>query len=163
MDRVLLSEATSDQLRAFAELSLGLSVPAKATTPVLIALIGTTGYNQETIPVLGTQPKQPGKLRPVAPRSAPEATQIAPDGQEIVYIMISRTEEPGGDRPVELGVNGSIMLVPRGARVPVPKPYVEVLEHAEKHVYEPAFDSQGRLAGMNPIPRKVPAYPWSYA
>lgn len=163
MDRVLLSQATADQLRAFAELSLGLDVPAKATTPVLIALIGTTGYNQETIPVLNTQPKQTGKMRPVAPRTMEEATTPEPDGQERVAIIISRTEEPGGDRPVELGVNGSIMLVPRGARVEVPKPYVEVLQHAVKDVFEPAYDAQGRLAGMNPIPRKVPAYPWSYA
>jgi hypothetical protein len=78
-----------------------------------------------------------------------------PVAPEKVKILIARTEDAGGDEPVPVGVNGPIMLVPRGEPVEIPYAYYEVLKNAVKDIYDPLPDG-----GMNPVPRKVPAYPF---
>ena len=73
----------------------------------------------------------------------------------MMRIHVNITEEAGGNEPVPVSVNGKVMLIPRGKDVDVPAEYVEVLQHAISHKYDPLPDG-----GMNPVPREVPLYPF---
>ena len=51
-------------------------------------------------------------------------------------IEVQRTEEAGGSDPVQVIPNGMAQLLERGRPIEVRWPYVEVLQHAEKIVYD---------------------------
>lgn len=147
--KIPLSEASEVQLRDFAEAYLGMTFPAN-TKPETIRAKVSAAWTKEHILVseADENPKQ------TAPKAQPPKVNGS-EAPEKVKIIISRTDEAGGDEPVFVSVNGRGMLVPRGEEVEVPYPYFEVLNHAVKDVYEPLKDG-----GINPIPRKVPAYPF---
>ena len=65
-------------------------------------------------------------------------------------------QDAGGSDDVQVGVNGSVMLVPRGKDVDIPYRYYEALKNAVADKYEMMPDGKS----MNPVPRKVPAYPF---
>jgi hypothetical protein len=73
-----------------------------------------------------------------------------------VRINIGIQEEAGGNEPVAVGVNGKIMLIPRGKDVDIPEPYLEALEHAVTFKYDSLPDGMG----INPVPREVQLYPF---
>lgn len=158
--KIPLATATAAQLRAFAENSLGLDIPPSATAANMRAKI-QQAWNGTEIPVFDEPGPDEGKdVRVRAPTPA-EATGGGKDPNRKVRIMIQRTEEPGGDRPVEVGVNGIKILLPRGEPIEVAYKYVHVLENAIKDTFESAVDQNGRMAGLAP-PRQVLAYPFSY-
>ncbi|MEO5368526.1 MAG: hypothetical protein H7833_00460 [Magnetococcus sp. DMHC-1] len=64
-----------------------------------------------------------------------KAGQDSKAGSKIT-ITIQPAPDKNGNRPVPVGVNGSIMLIPRGKKVEVPAPYVEVLSNARQTVVE---------------------------
>jgi len=74
-------------------------------------------------------------------------------------IQINRADEAGGSDPVPVLVNGIAQRIPRGEAVPVRAPYVEVLRHAEKIVYDPVMEADGIRTRM--VPRVVPQYPFT--
>lgn len=85
-----------------------------------------------------------------------------PTGEEFnrawFTIEVKRTEEAGGNDPVPVSVNGINQLIPRGEHVPVRAPYVEVLQHAEKIVYDEVMEADGIRSRM--VPRVVQQYPF---
>lgn len=143
--KIQIAQASKEQLRAFAETHLGIVMPPDAKTETLRAKVAAA-WNKDEIVIQDDAPASTQPDRRAAPISAP-------DGK--VKLIIQRTDDAGGDEPVPVGVNGRVMLVPRGEEVEIPKPYFEVLKNAVKHIYEPLKDG-----GMNPIPRKVPMYPY---
>jgi hypothetical protein len=54
----------------------------------------------------------------------------------MVKIMIPQQNEAGGKEPVVVGVNGRIARIQRGIPVDVPIEYLEVLQNAQKVVYD---------------------------
>lgn len=72
---------------------------------------------------------------------------------EIYEVIIERSDEPDGDQPVWLAVNGRGQFVERGKPQRIRRPYFEVLVHAVKRVWDQ--DEEGNM-----IPREVPAYPY---
>ena len=77
-----------------------------------------------------------------------------------VVIQIARTEDAGGDEPVPTGVNGVIQYLPRGERIPVRTPFLEVLRHAERIVYDQVVLPDGITMSLRK--RFVSAYPLEY-
>jgi hypothetical protein len=146
--KIKLNEATEPQLRSFAESYLGMTFPAN-TKPETIRAKVMAAWTKEEIMVEDEEPK--AALTGQPPRT-PKGKEPSPDK---VRIIIQRTEEAGGDEPVPVGVNGKIMLVPRGEEVEIPVSYFEVLKNAVKDIYEPIKEG-----GINPVPRKVPSYPF---
>jgi len=73
-----------------------------------------------------------------------------------VRINIGIQEEAGGNEPVPVGVNGKIMLIPRGKDVDIPESYLEALQHAVTYKYDSLPDGMG----INPVPREVQLYPF---
>lgn len=158
--KIPLATATAAQLRAFAENSLGLDIPASASIAAMKAKI-QQAWNGTEIPVFDEPGPDEGKdVRVRAPTSA-EATGDGKDPNRKVRIMIQRTEEPGGSDGVIVGVNGTRIFIPRGEPVDVAYKYVHVLENAKKDVFDSAVDQNGRMNGLS-TPRQVLAYPFSY-
>jgi hypothetical protein len=146
--KVKLSEATEAQMRQFAESYLGLSIPASARVETIRAKI-QAAWGKDEIPVSAD-----AEVSPVAqgPTITPEQ---ASGTDEKVRIMIPITDEAGGSDHVPVGVNGVVMLIPRGEPVSIPRRYFEVLKNAVTHRFEALPDG-----GINPVPRKVQAYPF---
>ena len=72
-------------------------------------------------------------------------------------LRLARSEGVGGNDPVPVGLNGRIQLIPRGEDVEVRVPYVEVLQHAQKIIYDEVMEADGIRSRM--VPRVVPNYP----
>lgn len=145
-----IDKANERQLRDFAESHLGMTLPPNARIETLRAKVAAA-WNKEEIPV-------PVDAQPEAVQAGVQAGQLraAPisDAKSKVKLIIQRTDEAGGDEPVPVGVNGKVMLIPRGEEVEVPEPYFEALKNAVKLVYDPLKDG-----GLSP-PREVPMYPY---
>lgn len=145
-----LAEADEAQLRAFAQDYLGMTFPGNTKADTMRAKI-MPAWNKSEIPVEvpsdAAVDQQEG-----SPPPAPNGQQHDPTK---VRIIVQRTEDAGGDEPVPVGVNGRLMLIPRGEEVSVPYPYFEVLQNAVKHIYDPLPEG-----GISNTPRKVPAYPF---
>lgn len=144
--KIALAQASEEQLRTFAETHLGISLPQGAKIETLRAKVAAAWNKDEIIIQSDAQNQAQSEGRRAAPASASNGK---------VKLIIQRTDDAGGDEPVPVGVNGRVMLVPRGEEVEIPKSYFEVLKNAVKHIYEPLKDG-----GMNPIPRKVAMYPY---
>lgn len=160
--QVPLSEAKAQEMRAFAKSHLGISfkfgersenmraqISAAWDKPHILVEDGsgeTAEELQEGVP--------PPKAKPPTVELGKGVFGKAPK----IPIMISISEEAGGDEPVPVSVNGIAMLIPRGQRVEVPEPYVEALRHAIMTRYEQVdVDGHGH---MQMVPREVPAYPF---
>lgn len=150
---VKLDEASALELRAFAESHLGMTFKGNESKENMRAAI-RPAWNKDEIPVPDEAPTDP--VQGAAPKPA-TASQQPP--KEKVRVLIATTEGQGGDEAVPLGVNGKIMLVPRGKEVDIPAEYFEVLKNAVRHVREPLKDAYGNMAGLGE-PREVPAYPF---
>jgi hypothetical protein len=169
--KVALAEATEPQLREFAQNTLGMDVKPGDTPAKLKAAI-TKAWNQDFIivgakveaaPLPGheARPAQViGQAESVAGNqsaAAGAAAPLVPGGSNKdprVKIIIPRQEGPGGDRSVEVAVNGTLILIPRGQPCDVAYRYYEALRNATQTLYDMDDDS-------NILSREVPAYPFS--
>jgi len=70
-----------------------------------------------------------------APPPFAKSTKQTSRNDPKVTINISLQPEQGGDRPVEVGVNGSMMMLPRGEDIDVPLRYVIALKNAKTTQY----------------------------
>lgn len=141
--KVTIEEASTEALRNFAEAHLGLAIHANTARKNIVAKISEAWDNDY---ILVMEEQQGSHVQET--KRAPEG--VKPDQYR---ILIPKTEDPGGDEPVPVGVNGKVMLVPRGKPVDVPKAYYEVLRNAVRHVYDSLPDG-----GINPEPRKINDY-----
>ena len=148
--QIPINQATHAELLQFARNSLGLNLPPNTKMETLRARI-SAAWAKDYINLAEEVAETPQKGRQPFPQTA---EQEEPD-RGMVKIKIAITEDAGGADAVPVGVNGKIMLIPRGKEVEIPYAYFEVLEHAIAHKYDPMPDG-----GMNPVPREVPTYPF---
>ena len=127
---------------------------------------GITGIDpQMIVDALMAQGMDEKQAQEIATRSvtAENFTRELPEGADTMRhwakIRIERTEEVGGTDPVPVIPNGQTMLIPRGKDIEVRWPYVEVLQHAEKIVYDEVLDADGMH--REHVPRIVQTYPFS--
>ena len=145
MKTIPIGEATEAQLRSFARDTLGIEIKATAKFETVRARV-ETAWNKPEILVDENEPE---------PKEATAKATPKPIEKGMVRLILGVTEEAGGKDPVPVGVNGKVMLIPRGIEVEIPYPYFEALSHAVTHVYDPLKDG-----GMELEPRKVPLYPF---
>jgi len=142
--KVLLKDATGPQMRAFAQTHLGMEFRHNEPNEKVRAAIAQAWAKDEIIVV------------EEEPQAKKASTQREPGPvADKVRLIVQRTEEAGGDEPVPVGVNGRIMLIPRGEEVEIPVPYFEVWKNAIRYIYD-----ANKEGGLNPVPRQVPAYPF---
>lgn len=144
--KIKLEQATPKQLRRLATNSYGINFPNYARPPQMIAKLRDAGCPDE-IEVADEAEAQPAKVLPVAGSAAKASDKVR--------IMIAREAGPAGAEPVKASVNGSLMLIPRGEPVEIPRHYYTMLMDAvEIHYDEMTVDGETTL-----VPREVPALP----
>lgn len=166
MRRIDIESASAAELRKFGRVALGLDIAETLNKPQILGKLQEAQYTQPFI-LLEEQPAPPGAPAPSNGRVTRPAVRAngepirREDGRQMIEtrIIINRSERPGGDEPVQVGVNGRLMLIPRGEAVFVREDYLEALEHAVEDVYDP-YD--GGIGGLKK-PRQVQSYPFSYA
>lgn len=141
MKTVKIEEATGPQLVAFAQTILNIEgVRASMSKADMIAKIRTVGYDKDTIEVEA--------------QARPTEEDAGKPSEDKVTLMIPSSDLPGGADAVPVGVNGSVMLIPRDQWCDVPRRYYQALRDAVRQVYSPLPD------GGISAPRDVPAYPF---
>ncbi len=154
-------EATLLELKMFAAQVLGMSAHPNIGEATLRAKI-RQAYNGDEITIMVDEsgPKDASQAdTPAAPSETPNdgkalrGTSAANDPK--VKITIAEVEGAGGKRPVPVGVNGVVMLVPRGRPVDIPYRYYEVMRHAIKRTYEQDETTHEVISS------DVPSYPMS--
>lgn len=147
--KIPLAEATAEQIRAFGQTYLGLSFPANTREETMRAKVAAA-WDKPDIIVDEAEPQ----ATPQGATPPPVTDAQQPPKRKMVRVLIHRTDDDGGDEAVPLGVNGRVMLVPRGKEVDIPSTYYEVLRNAVTHRFE-----SYKEGGINPVPREVPLYP----
>jgi len=150
MKLIPISEATEGQLRTFAQETLGIEI--KASTGITKVRAAVESAWDRDIPVM----EEAAEVKVAGDAPAPVRASHLPPDEGLVRINIGIQEEAGGNDPVHVGVNGKIMLIPRGKDVDIPERYLEALEHAVTFKYDSLPDGMG----INPVPRKVQLYPF---
>lgn len=74
------------------------------------------------------------------------ATQLS--GRRVL-VTIPVGEQDENKYPVPIGLNGDLMLVPRGMKCSIPEEYFEVLQNARKRVYSSNIDQKGNSDGVD--------------
>jgi len=157
MKKVLLAEATAAELREFARDALGMQdVKDTASKATLTAQI-TSAWEQDYILIAPAADDTMAARRSAKQSFADETPDNHPE-KATVHINIS--EEKGGDRPVELSVNGKNLLVARGKDQEISWPYYIALCNTVQHLFDPVPVSDTSNGGISPEPRKVLRYPF---
>ena len=129
MSELTLETASFDQLKQIAELA-GLDVAADMDLAALKSLIKDSMGDDPDFSVLQSAPyKFPAKKASSRKKSSAKASK-----SDMVRLILSEQSGAGGDRPVPVGVNGKIMLIPRGEEVEIPRSYFEVLKAAQTQI-----------------------------
>jgi len=150
-EQILLQHATQEQLLTFARNTLGLNLPPNTKKETLLGKIKVVWEKDYLL----VSAKQSEPEQQVAGTPIPITDGQQPPESSKVRIIIQPTEEAGGNDPVQVGVNGKVMLIPRGEEVDIPLSYFEVLKHAITYKYGSNPDGS-----LNPVARKVPLYPF---
>lgn len=160
--QIPLSEATAGQLRQFATTVLGLEVAKNSTGQQLLGKIEQAGWNKEHIVAEDEESIAAGEAHGSASRLL-NTRKNEKTGRPEVRILIHETEKPGGSDPVFASVNGRGIYIPRAEAVWIDEKYLEVLQHSEELVY-PEYDpdKDNGMGGLGE-PRRVSAYPFTYA
>ena len=177
--RIPLNEASLEQLRLFAEASLGLELSPNCNSSTLVNKIKTAAPAIESIPAeiatgaghkfaaINVQengwatfsvedPNRPGKVKMETDLQPGET----PYPQPHVKIQISASAKPGGDEPVPVSVNGAAMWIPRKKPAVIPLKYALVLQNAVEQRYE-EYNQETDMHGGLKAPNVVQSYDMS--
>lgn len=94
--------------------------------PVTIALEGPAAFDQEPIQVVD------------GPAAMAKADELA-FMEEMVTIEVHESTDPNAENPVQVGINGRMVYIPRGVTVMVRRKYVERLARAKMESYKQAL------------------------
>ncbi len=153
--------ATKPELVMFASQVLGMPVmPTIGEDKLRGKIRAAFGGDEITIMVQDGEAEPPAAADAPLPLSDEPADPRALRGTSgaadpVVKITIAEVEGAGGKRAVPVGINGVMMLVPRGRPVDIPYRYYEALSHAIKTVHE-QDDDTGEI-----IASDVLSYPMS--
>lgn len=154
---VTIEEATASQLRNFATVGMQLEMGPTTNGPTIISKLREAGFSGDVIPII--QVASPSDNATSFDRSVFEE-----EGRKYCRINIPANDKPGGQDPVPVGVNGTVIALPRGKDIQVPVEYVEVLKNAVAYHYKPftGFKPDGSmdLGGLN-MPDKVSEFPFN--
>ncbi|MCP4547037.1 MAG: hypothetical protein GY835_11280 [bacterium] len=150
---VALRDATLDELLYFANTVLGLNAPKNSKEDNLRGKIMMAHDGDITVPpdlseALPSETATPAtSVRAMKPGSSKDDPRV--------LLNISKGEKEGEERPIPVGVNGVVMLVPRGEDVEIPWRYFLAIKAAVKTVH-----TQNTKTG-DMDSRDMPSYPYS--
>lgn len=157
-DMVALEDASIDDLRKRCD-ELGIPHKPSSNSTHLIAYIRQADPGATSVPVVRSQqpaaPQAPeGMQMPRPSDTAKKLSSSKSGGDPKVTLVLNRTEEKGGNRPLFVSVNGVGMLIPRGEKVSIPFRYYLALLNAVGIQYDQ--DEEGELES-----REVQSYPFN--
>jgi hypothetical protein len=132
-----IQDASTEDLRNFAKLKFGLDIHRMTGKPKIIAALRAAGFNDDEF-------EAETVVTPV-PTPAPK---IPTSGN--VTITLQRDSSVGGKDMLPVGVNGKVMLLPRGKPISIPRAYYEVLRNA--NILEYALDEQSGIGEATEVP-----------
>jgi hypothetical protein len=163
--RIPITDASVSDLREFASTIMGLEIKENAPKPAIIAQLKSAGYAADyiTLTTFAQMPTVSHLTENGSPqRRATGRKRRDLDGNDYEVfeekINVHTSEQPGGDKPFPVSVNGVTMLLPRGQDIWVPTEFIEALNNAVYWVY-PEWDGTGE-GGLSE-PQNVKAYPYS--
>ena len=151
----LVSDATTQELRDFADISLGLEVLGSENRAVILNKIAQSHFDPNAEDATIVVHEKPDPTAKSVSEGAIEMREGA-DGKQrkFVALTLHASEGVGGDRPVPFRVNGVAMTIPRGKRSWVPEEFAEAIRNAQQTQHQ--FTSEG-IVPMGDIP----SYPYS--
>ena len=160
--KILIDEATPEQLRKFARDYLGINHPSHTKPETTLAAV-KDGWAQPHI--LVDDGAEPAEQAPVS-RAQPAATAVEPEPEimpepetelpePMVRLVLGEQPGAGGKRAVPVGVNGVAMLIPRNIECEVKLRYFEALKDAVETHHE-QDESTGDMTS-----RDIVSYPYS--
>lgn len=150
MKRILINEATADQLATFAE-QQGIEIDRRWGAAKLRAAI-EPAWTKDWIEI------HIDEHEPVETVVPPGDKAETKSGDRWVTVVINEQEGvAGGNDPVPLSVNGRTMYVERGKPQRIRWPYFEALRNAKYFTYA-APSAMGEPLGER---REVPRFPYS--
>ena len=153
MKRVAFREANIEELREFGTNTLGINIHMQMSIERARAQVRSAGWTADVITI--AEKESPVVMAGNNPN--PVTAGQMPPGDGKVKLILQVDEKAGGNEPIPVGVNGSIMLVPREKEVEIPLSYFRVLENAVQFKYEMAEDGMS----VNSIPREVKLFPYT--
>lgn len=137
--KIPINEASNKQLLFYAQRVLGLDVNKGANNSTIIAKIesaqpGTTEIDVEETADMQTNASSGDTLTPAAadvPEDTHQAAHFRHDPK--VTVRISPTSDKTRAKDVQIAVNGDVVIVKRGAEVPIPyRHYLALRDAVEK-------------------------------
>ena len=153
--QIPIEKASKHQLVFFATMIMGLEIPDNATKETIIGAVYAAGWPNEHIVEYQTG----GEEITTQTIESSDGYVFEFNGRQMASIIIHNSDKPGGERPVQCGVNGKVVLLKRGEPIGVPLEYVETLNNAEELIYEQ--DASNPTGGIR-LARAVKSYPFSY-
>ncbi|MYE05693.1 MAG: hypothetical protein F4Y04_00450 [Chloroflexi bacterium] len=152
MARKSIIDAEATEIRAFAE-TKGLNIHPNANKQTAVQRLKTV-WAEDWIEV--SDAEKIGEHRPAPHQS--QADDERDPSQAYYRIHIAQSEGDGVDELVQVGVEGEVMVIPRGKEVEIRAPYLEVLQHAITYQY---YHEDPADIGSEILKREVPLYPVS--
>ena len=149
-----VEEASTAELRDFADISLGLEVEGNENRAVILSKMRASHFDPDAEGARIVIHEKPKPAAEHVQEGAVEYREENGKKRKYVAVTLHASDGVGGDRPVPYRVNGVAMLVPRGKRSWVPEEYVEAMKNAQQTQYR--FTSNG----IEPI-GEIPSYPFS--
>ena len=141
--RIPVAEATDAQLRSYAETVLGIGFGPNPgiKRDTILRKMADAGFDDTGIwlPDDGPAPDRIQHVAEDAPGGETVIRKGNPDNSRndpMVNLRIAEQPGAGGNRPVPVGVNGQIMLIPRNKDVDVPWRYFLAMRNAVQMIYE---------------------------
>lgn len=157
MQKIKITDATDDQLRAFA-ISLQLDVADAKSRADLFAVLGPA-WDQDFI-MAEEEDARGEAVTPIAQVSLNTGRDDGP----MVQFKIMQTEMPGGKHPAHPCVNGKMLVMQRNMLIEAPYAFYLALQNAIVGVMEQGPDQRSADGGTRPgelIATEVTNYPLS--
>lgn len=155
LTKIPLAEATTDQLREFAQTTLGISIHPSSKPETALTKINEAWDKDfilvSTPDLLADEAEQFDGFAPQVGGPLPVTAGQQPPKDGYVRVLIPQSEAPGGRDAVQLSVNGVAMLVARDKPSDIRYRYLEVLKNAVQAIYDPLPEG-----GISTTPRMVP-------
>lgn len=144
---IKINEATSKQLREFAQRRYGLKLSNFLKREMVIERLREV-HDGDTL----------DEVSPVAAAESAKPVAAAPRVEPRARILLPRTSAKDGNEPLFVRVNGVGYLIPRGEPCEVPERYMRALENSVATVYDQTFDPS--TSSFVTTSREVPAHPF---
>ncbi len=160
--KIPVADASRAELAEYASTHLGLEFDGRTGKEALLTLMRDAQFTGTEITV-AVAPEEKAPAIDMTGEDKVSGTKDAGEAKVKIHIAVAENQDgtDEGSRPVPVGLNGRVILIPRGSDVIVKYKHYEILKHAVKLKYTKGdMQTPGQTALMEA--KEVPAYPVSF-